>query len=81
MRASPCDAVVVGLLEQEHVLWLLAKLVVPPVPFSGLQTHRLTDLLEPSVWSQDEISYWDSRGISNPERVLVNGLDWTPSLR
>jgi hypothetical protein len=73
-------AVIVELLEDQHLVWLLCELIMPPVVRAMLKSHRFVDILEDTVAAHDEIRMRDRRGVGNSERVFVDRLDWAPCL-
>lgn len=72
---------IVKLLEHEHLVRFLCELVVPLVHTRvGAKAHRLSDLVDPAVWTQHQVGWWDRRGVRDAEGVFVDWLDRAPGL-
>lgn len=81
MWACSDIALVIPLLEDQYLVWLHRVFVVPLVHcWVGFNAHRLSDLIDPSVCTHNQVLVWDCARISAAEGVLVNSLDWTPCL-
>lgn len=82
VRNSPRTTVIprVKALDQSHLIWSLAVLIVPSMSRIWLDSICLTLSIGVDQGGTDKIGVWDRMSISDTQRILVYGLDWAPDV-